>query len=224
MAGPTFKDSGVQYEKSAKNKNELFLRLIPTINGGLVELLDNRKLIEELRRLKRRRGRSGRDTFEHPPGFSDVANSVAGVAWLALNAEGAGSPGFNARFHISNQPISPVYGEPVYIGLTLIEPIASVIAQGIGGGVQVLQALFSESGGLRHHVEGLLIPWLTRYARFAFSSRQRLLLGCYDDNMDLFTLQTLHASLETIAPWNWQQPSLQWEGPARESAGATQSI
>jgi hypothetical protein len=100
---------------------------------------------------------------------------------------------------------------PIYIGLTLTEPWASVIAQGQNG-VQVLAAFVSQSGGLRFHLEGQVIPWLMQHARFAFSSRQNLLLGCYSDDMDLLTLQTLFASLETIAPWNWQQPSLQWEG------------
>jgi hypothetical protein len=213
----SFKNCGIAYERAEKHKSELYLSLIPTVNAKLVELLDDHKLIEELRRLERRRGRTGKDSIDHPPRLSDdLANSVAGLVHLVLNNEDGGSSGFNARFHISNQPILPAYGEPLFIGLTLTEPVASVIAQGVGGSVQVLAALVSETGGLRHHVEGLLIPWLTQHARFAFSSWQRLLLGSYDDNMDLLTVQTLHASLETIAPWNWQQPSLQWEG-RRES-------
>jgi hypothetical protein len=51
-----------------------------------------------------------------------------------------------------------------------------------------------------------------RYARIAFSNGQTLLCGCYSDDMDLLTLQTLHGSLDSIASWNWQQPSLQWGG------------
>ena len=62
------------------------------------------------------------------------------------------------------------------------------------------------------HIEQCLQPWLRNHARFAFSNRQTLLCGCYDDSMDMLTLQTLYASVESLAPWSWQQPSLQWEG------------
>ena len=52
-------------------------------NGKQIELLDHSKLIEELRRLERRPGRTGKDGFDHPPRLSDdIANSVAGVSWL----------------------------------------------------------------------------------------------------------------------------------------------
>jgi hypothetical protein len=51
-------------------------------------MLEHRKLIEELLRLERRRGRSGKHSFDHPPRLSDdVANAVAGVTWLVLNDE-----------------------------------------------------------------------------------------------------------------------------------------
>jgi hypothetical protein len=42
---------------------------------------------------------------------------------------------------------------------------------------------------------------LRNHARFAFSNRQNL-CGCYDDSMDMLTLQTLVASLENIASWS----------------------
>jgi hypothetical protein len=73
----------------------------------------------------------------------------------------------------------------------------------------------SEAGGLRYHFEQQVIPWLGNHARFVFSNGQKL-CGCYNDSMDLLTLQPLVVSLENIAPWNSQQPSLQWEG-RRES-------
>lgn len=56
---------------------------ILTVNGKQIELLDHSKLIEELRRLERRPGRTGKDGFDHPPRLSDdIANSVARVSWL----------------------------------------------------------------------------------------------------------------------------------------------
>ena len=49
-----------------------------------VELLDDDKLKTELRRLERRRGRSGKDGIDHPPrGSDDIANAVAGVISVA---------------------------------------------------------------------------------------------------------------------------------------------
>ena len=77
--------------------------------------------------------------------------------------------------------------------------------------MQTLASFVTETGGLRYHLEQQVTPWLRNHARFVFSNRQNL-CGCYDDSMDMLTLQTLVASLEKIAPWNWQQPSLKWEG------------
>jgi hypothetical protein len=49
-----------------------------------LELLDIEKLKTEFRRLERRRGRSGKDSIDHPPrGSDDIANAVAGVICLA---------------------------------------------------------------------------------------------------------------------------------------------
>ena len=62
--------------EARRTKSELYLALIPAVNGKQIELLDHRKLIEELRRLQRRLGKTGKDSFDHPPRLSDdVANS-----------------------------------------------------------------------------------------------------------------------------------------------------
>jgi hypothetical protein len=62
------------------------LNLIPVVNSRRVELPDDRRMIEELRRLERRRGRSGKDTIDHPAygGSDDLANAVAGVIHMTL--------------------------------------------------------------------------------------------------------------------------------------------
>jgi hypothetical protein len=81
-----FKQHRITYQRSDKNKSELYLGLIPAINAKQVELLDHPRLLEQLRRLERRRGRTGKDSIDHPPRLSDdVANSVAGA--LALVAK-----------------------------------------------------------------------------------------------------------------------------------------
>jgi hypothetical protein len=62
------------------------------VNAKQVELLDNARLLEQLRRLERRKGRTGKDSIDHPPRLSDdVANAVAGA--LSLTAKTVLHPG-----------------------------------------------------------------------------------------------------------------------------------
>jgi hypothetical protein len=66
-------------------KSGLYLSLVPALNSGAVELPDNPTLVTELRRLERRRGRSGKDSVDHPSqGHDDAANSVAGLVYSLL--------------------------------------------------------------------------------------------------------------------------------------------
>ena len=68
--------------------------MIPAVNAKQVELLDHPRLLEQLRRLERRKGRTGRDSIDHPPRLSDdVANAVAGALGLASKAP-MGARGF----------------------------------------------------------------------------------------------------------------------------------
>jgi hypothetical protein len=79
-----FAKNGIGYQLSEQTKSQLYLSLIPQLTSKKVELLDNDKLKTEFRRLERRRGRSGKDTIDHPPrGSDDIANAVAGVVSVA---------------------------------------------------------------------------------------------------------------------------------------------
>lgn len=78
-----FREHGITYEPSPKNKSDLYLSFIPTICGKKIKLLDNKRLIQQLQRLERRRGRSGKDSIDHPPGGrDDIANAVAGLSYV----------------------------------------------------------------------------------------------------------------------------------------------
>src|SRR5262249_32910740 len=80
-----FAKHGINYEMAEKNKSELYLALIPQLTSRSVELLDDERLKNELRRLERRRGRSGKDSIDHPQKLhDDIANTVAGVIYFAL--------------------------------------------------------------------------------------------------------------------------------------------
>lgn len=75
-----FREHGIAYEPSARPKSDLYLDLLPLLNAGRVELLDNARLTAQLCGLERRTARSGKDSVDHSPGgHDDLANSVAGV-------------------------------------------------------------------------------------------------------------------------------------------------
>jgi hypothetical protein len=80
MAGRAFREHGIAFEQSARPKSDIYGDLLPLLNAGRVELLDNLRLAAQLVGLERRTARSGRDSIDHAPGgHDDLANAVAGV-------------------------------------------------------------------------------------------------------------------------------------------------
>lgn len=60
------------------------MALVPQVNSAGIELPDDNRLLTQLRRLERKRGRAGKDSVDHPPRLhDDLANSVAGRFLLA---------------------------------------------------------------------------------------------------------------------------------------------
>jgi hypothetical protein len=75
-----FRRHGVNYVTADKPKSEIYGALIPAVNSGKVDLVDNARLVAQLAGLERHTSRSGRDSIDHSPGsHDDVANVVAGV-------------------------------------------------------------------------------------------------------------------------------------------------
>jgi len=75
-----FNKYGVHYKTADKPKSAIYGELLPLINSGKVELLDNDLLSRQLLNLERRTSRAGKDSIDHPPGaHDDVANSAAGA-------------------------------------------------------------------------------------------------------------------------------------------------
>jgi hypothetical protein len=74
-----FRKRGVTYEPADKTVSQLFIELLPLINGGQVGLLDHRRLIDQLVGLERRTAfGTGKDTIGHAPGaHDDVASEMA---------------------------------------------------------------------------------------------------------------------------------------------------
>jgi len=80
-----FKTAGFKYEISERVKSDIYKELLPLMNSGRVELLDNKRLVTQLCGLERRTARGGKDSIDHSPGsHDDAANAVAGATVLAL--------------------------------------------------------------------------------------------------------------------------------------------
>jgi len=88
FAQELFRKCGISYRIAERPKSELYLDLLPLLNSGKVELLDNPRLINQLCRLERRTSRGGKDSIDHAPGaHDDVCNSVAGCLWMAAQRQ-----------------------------------------------------------------------------------------------------------------------------------------
>ena len=84
-----FRKRGVSYEPSERVKSDLYRDMLPLLNSGRVQLLDNKRLITQLHGLERRTARGGKDSIDHGPGrHDDLANSVAGALVLADGKKG----------------------------------------------------------------------------------------------------------------------------------------
>ena len=74
-----FRAVGVKYLAAQKPKGDIYRELLPMLNSGEVELLDNETLLHQLVNLERRTARGGKDSIDHAPNaHDDVANAVAG--------------------------------------------------------------------------------------------------------------------------------------------------
>lgn len=83
-----FEDCGIYYNSSELNKSQIYLEFEPLIAQGGVELLDLRRLVNQLRALERRTRSGGADLVDHPKGMhDDLANVAAGACVLASKDE-----------------------------------------------------------------------------------------------------------------------------------------
>jgi hypothetical protein len=87
FASEQFAANGLGYQFSERSKSELYVELLPLLNSGKVELLDNKRLIDQLCVSERRAARgTGRDIVDHPSGpnaHDDCINAAAGALVMA---------------------------------------------------------------------------------------------------------------------------------------------
>jgi hypothetical protein len=75
-----FSEHGIVYEAEIRSKSELYIELLPLLNSGQAELLDNDTLKRQLRALERRTHAGGRQSIDHPKaGKDDVSNACCGA-------------------------------------------------------------------------------------------------------------------------------------------------
>jgi hypothetical protein len=80
-----FKHHAIRYEPSELDKSAIYSEVSALFAEKRVELLDDKRLITELRLLERRPRSGGRgDSVDHPPrAHDDAANAACGALWLA---------------------------------------------------------------------------------------------------------------------------------------------
>ena len=81
-----FQKREIEYRPSELPKSGLYLNFLPHLNGKTIRLLDIPRAINQIASLERRTARGGRDSVDHPPqGHDDIANAIAGLAFVAIN-------------------------------------------------------------------------------------------------------------------------------------------
>jgi len=82
-----FREQGISVKASEMTASEIYLNFLPIVSNGSVELLDNKRLRDQLTGLERRTRSGGKDLITHyPGGHDDVANAVAGCCVQAGTA------------------------------------------------------------------------------------------------------------------------------------------
>ena len=77
-----FRTQGIEIRNSERTKSELYLELLPLLLNGKVELLDNGRLVAQLKALDRKVRGGGKDQVDNFHGHDDLANSAAGASVL----------------------------------------------------------------------------------------------------------------------------------------------
>lgn len=79
-----YHEAGVSLVAADATRSDAYLKLLPLLTTGRVELPPDPRLRTELLGLERRTGRNGKDSVDHRPGaHDDLANAVALAAWSA---------------------------------------------------------------------------------------------------------------------------------------------
>lgn len=79
-----FAKHGITYTPAELTRSELYVEAVPLFSSGRVRLLDQPRLLAQLKALERRAARGGREIIDHPPGgHDDLSNAACGALVLA---------------------------------------------------------------------------------------------------------------------------------------------
>jgi hypothetical protein len=197
-----FRKAGVTYVQTEFDKSHFYLEMEPLFAQGKIEILDHPDLDRELRLLERRPRPGGKVFVDHPRGrHDDHANSLA-ISIAHAGESIQASRGFSQALHVAKQKIEPMSGA-VYIGQTLIDAPATVVAQEDRGAVYVLAAFCSEGMSLQRHLSTVVRPWLQTNL-YSFQSR---MIGVYEEMPDKLAQANFHQLIEQCIGGNDWQPS-----------------
>jgi phage terminase large subunit-like protein len=111
-----FKPHGIEVEISDKTKSQIYEHFAVAMNKNLVELLDNKRLKDQVINLQKYLRPGGMVKIDHVSGaHDDVINAVAGAVVLAVLAEDE-KPIAMSIYREAARPLEPEYsdsGEPM---------------------------------------------------------------------------------------------------------------
>jgi hypothetical protein len=84
-----FAQYDVDYQTAPLPRSDIYLTLLPLLNSGRVELLDNPRLASQLCALERKTARGGKDSIDHGPGAHDDLINAAAGALVAASRQAA---------------------------------------------------------------------------------------------------------------------------------------
>jgi hypothetical protein len=106
-----FEKRQIQYRQSDLPKSALYLNLLPHLTGKTIRLLDCPRAVNQIASLERRTARGGKDSIDHPPrGHDDIANAIAGLAYLAVDRFAVPPPMFGSYGRFGNSLAERISG------------------------------------------------------------------------------------------------------------------
>jgi hypothetical protein len=116
--------------------------------------------------------------------------------------------GFNEDVHVSKETLTPIKGEPLFIGQDFGHTPTATIGQSWRGGLRVYASLTIDRGGVKQLVQGVVQPWLRAYA----PSCQ--IVGMYDpsaadEQTDIE--QNPAELLRVLLPGYWDMGPVKWD-------------
>ena len=118
----------VEYRPSELPKSGLYLNLLPHLNGKTIKLLDHPRSINQIAALERRTARGGRDSVDHPPqAHDDVANAIAGLAFVAINRHEPVQAAFGVQGTAMTDDYARANGYPTQRASRLAEEMAAAV-------------------------------------------------------------------------------------------------